>query len=326
MLVVTGAAGFIGSNLLAALHEAGAGVVMGIDTRETEDKKANVANCPDVTWVNPDRTFEALADNIADIAAVIHLGAETSTTATNREAVFAVNVTLSQNLWRFCSKNGTPFIYASSASVYGDGSSGFRCNTSGSAMDAMQPLNLYGESKLAFDRYVAQAIEDGDPRPPQWAGLRFFNVYGPRERHKGSQASVVTQMVPTAARGEPYSLFRSHREGIADGNQARDFIYVGDCLAVILWLLDHQNISGLFNVGTGDARTFLDLAKAVYAAAGQPFRVDWRDTPQSLRAHYQYFTEADLTGLREAGYNNAFTSLEDGVSMTVREYMRDAAL
>ncbi len=321
MLAVTGAAGFIGSNLLASCEKDKAGAVLAFDDIDSTAKHANIEKRQDVTWADPNRIVSDLESQRDAIDAVIHLGAETSTTATDRAAVFAVNVELSMALWTWCTGQSVPFIYASSASVYGDGSQGFDDNLSRDALAKLKPLNLYGESKLAFDRYVAGEVAMGAPTPPQWAGLRFFNVYGPNETHKGTQASVVSQMHPVAAKGDPYALFRSHRDGVADGEQKRDFIFVEDCIAVIRWLLDTPDISGIFNVGTGKARTFLDLAKAVYSASGQPFNIAWRDTPDGLRAHYQYFTEANMERLTTAGYRDPFTSLEDGVTITIQDYL-----
>lgn len=320
MLVVTGAAGFIGSNLINALNRTSDTPIVAVDIVAGSLKAANVADFEHTTWVDPNRIFQHLERCSDQVDAVIHLGAETSTTATDRAAVFETNVSLSQEFWRWCAEHGVPFIYASSASVYGDGMQGFKSSFSPESLNALQPLNIYGESKLAFDLFVAEEVRTGASSPPQWAGLRFFNVYGSRERHKGTQASVVTQMYPTAAAGDPYALFRSHKDGIADGEQKRDFVFVDDCCDVMTWLLANPDVSGLFNVGTGQARTFLDLAKAVYSAAEQPVTVTWRDTPAHLQAHYQYFTEADITPLRQAGYKSAFTSLEEGVTITVNRY------
>lgn len=321
MIVVTGAAGFIGSNLLAALEAHGFGPVAGIDFLETKIKISNVAKRRDVTWVVPSDLMTFLEHAADQISAVIHLGAETATTATDRDKVFAVNLDLSTEIWAWCADHSIPLIYASSASVYGDGTQGFEDSPHMKAMSALKPLNVYGESKLAFDLFVTDQVASRKPTPPQWAGLRFFNVFGPNEAHKGSQASVVSQMHPNAQLGEAYELFRSHRKGIADGEQKRDFIFVDDCIAVIIWLLATPEVSGIYNVGTGHARSFLDLANAVYSATGQPLNINWRDTPESLRAHYQYFTEADTTRLRAAGFDAPFTSLEDGVSITIRDYL-----
>ncbi len=321
MLAITGAAGFIGSNLLASLEAQQDWPVLAIDALDHDAKRANVAHRQNLNWIDPDDTMVCLASKAKDVTGVVHLGAETSTTATDRAAVFANNVDASQALWTWCAENKVPFIYASSASVYGDGRQGFDDSLDLVALESLQPLNIYGESKLTFDAFVAKTVLHGDPTPPQWAGLRFFNVYGPNESHKGSQASVVSQMYPIAARGEAYRLFRSHRDGIADGEQKRDFIYVEDCVAVIRWLLNSPSVSGLFNIGTGEARSFLDLAKAVYAAADQPLSVAWRDTPEDIREHYQYFTQANISRLRTAGYDGAFTSLEEGVTMTIRDFL-----
>ena len=321
MLAITGAAGFIGSNLLAALDKDNMDAVVAFDVIDSSAKGANVAKRQSVTWIEPSETLAYLQASKDSIEAVIHLGAETSTTANDRAIVFAVNVELSKSIWAWCAKQSVPFIYASSASVYGDGCLGFDDDLSVNSMNALNPLNVYGQSKLAFDLFVSNEIAQGVPIPPQWAGLRFFNVYGPNEFHKGSQGSVVSQMYPVAARGEPYALFRSHREGIADGEQRRDFIFVDDCITVIRWLLKSPHVSGIFNVGTGKSRTFLDLAHAVYAATDQPAKISWRDTPESLQTHYQYFTEANIGRLRAAGYGNAFTSLEDGVTITIRDHL-----
>ena len=321
MLAITGAAGFIGSNLLAVLDTTSPGTVVAIDVVDNDIKQANVTKRSAVTWIKPSDMQCYLDGNTVDIDAIIHLGAETATTATDRDAVFAVNVDLSKTLWAWCSDNKKPFIYASSASVYGDGTLGFEDDLSGRSMAKLKPLNIYGESKLAFDQFVAEQVEAGKPTPPQWAGLRFFNVFGPNERHKGTQGSVVSQMHPVVSRGDSYPLFRSHNPDFADGEQKRDFVYVDDCIAVIRWLLGNSRISGLFNVGSGNARTFFDLARAVHQACNQEFQPKWRDTPQALREHYQYFTQADLTRLRAAGFKDSFTSLEEGVNITIRDYL-----
>lgn len=321
MIAVTGAAGFIGSNALAILEENGMGQVVAIDTVNSKEKRNNVKKRTGATWISPSDALSAL-DQFSDrISAVIHLGAETSTTSTDRAKVFAINVDYSKALWNWCTTNQKPFLYASSASVYGDGTHGFIDDLDSDKIALLKPLNIYGESKLAFDRYVVAAVATGQASPPQWAGLRFFNVFGPNEFHKGTQASVVSQMHPVAAAGKAYSLFRSHRKDVADGAQKRDFVFVDDCISVIRWLLESPNVSGIFNVGTGEARTFLDLAAAVYNATNQQLNLNWRDTPDSLRQHYQYFTQADISRLRAAGYSAPFTSLEEGVSRTIEEFL-----
>lgn len=326
MLVITGAAGFIGSNLLARLEAEKRWSILAVDDVFGEAKEANVACLRGVTWASPANLLPTLESKRHDIQALVHLGAKTSTTATDRTAVFSTNLELSKALWTWCAKRKVPFIYASSASVYGDGQGGFDDTLDATTLNKLHPLNIYGESKLAFDSFVADVTERGDFSPPQWAGLRFFNVYGPNELHKGPQASVVSQMFPVAAHGNAYPLFRSHRADVADGEQKRDFIYVDDCVSVMLWLLRSPMVSGLFNVGTGQARSFLDLAKAVYASVDRPLQIAWRDTPEQIRDHYQYFTQADIHRLKAAGYSNTFTSLEDGVTMTIRNYLSQPAL
>ncbi|MFL2769583.1 MAG: ADP-glyceromanno-heptose 6-epimerase [Rhodospirillaceae bacterium] len=321
MLALTGAAGFIGSNLMAAWNIHENSPIAAFDVVDSAEKKANIAQLRNVIWVEPTDTYAFLQANADSIDSLIHLGAETSTTATDRGAVFKVNVELSKCLWSWCAENSVPFIYASSAAVYGDGSSGFLDDPALDTLNTLKPLNIYAESKLAFDVFISQALATGAARPPQWAGLRFFNVYGPREAHKGSQASVVSQMLPSAIRGESYALFRSHRNGVADGKQMRDFVFVDDCIDVMRWLLKTPQISGILNVGSGSARTFLDLANAVYSAAEQSPNITWRDTPAHIQDHYQYFTKANLERLRTTGYANSFTSLEDGVAITLRDYL-----
>ena len=217
--------------------------------------------------------------------------------------------------------NGARLIYASSAATYGDGAAGFDDDGSVAALARLRPLNPYGRSKHLFDRAVAHRVSDRAPRPPQWAGLKFFNVYGPGEGHKGPMRSVVVQVYEQAVAGGPVRLFRSHRPEVPDGGQKRDFIYVADCAQVVLWLLDNPTVSGLFNLGTGAARSFEDLARAVFAALDEKPAITYIDTPPAIRARYQYFTQANMERLRDAGYAAPFTSLEDGVAEYVRRYL-----
>ena len=321
MLALTGAAGFIGSNFMAAWNTHENSPIAAFDVVDSAEKKANIAQLRNIVWVEPADTYAFLKANADSIDSLIHLGAETSTIATDRRAIFRVNFELSKCLWTWCAENSVPFIYASSAAVYGDGSVGFSDDSTLDNLNALKPLNIYAESKLAFDIFVSQAVATRAARPPQWAGLRFFNVYGPREAHKGSQASVVSQMLPSAIKGESYALFRSNRNGIADGEQMRDFIFVDDCIDVMRWLLKTPQISGILNVGSGSARTFLDLANAVYSAAEQSLNLTWRDTPAHIQDHYQYFTKANVERLRATGYASPFTPLEEGVAITLRDYL-----
>jgi ADP-L-glycero-D-manno-heptose 6-epimerase len=324
MYIVTGGAGFIGSNLVAALAARGAEVMIvdrlraGTPGRE---KWRNLAKHTIAGILPPEEIEEFWAENAGSIEGVLHLGAISATTATDGDMVAATNITLPLWLWAACAESGVPFIYASSAATYGDGEKGFDDDMRPEALSALRPLNLYGWSKLVFDRRVADMLARGVPSPPQWAGLRFFNVYGPNEYHKGRMASVVYHKFNEVAGGGPARLFRSDRAGIADGEQKRDFVHVDDCVDVMLWLLDNPQVSGLFNVGSGRARSFLDLVRAMFAAMGQNDRIEFVDMPADLHGKYQYFTEAPLNRLRAAGYAAPMTRLEDGVASYVRDYL-----
>jgi ADP-L-glycero-D-manno-heptose 6-epimerase len=213
------------------------------------------------------------------------------------------------------------FIYASSAATYGDGAQGFDDDWSIEHLATLHPMNAYGWSKHLFDRRVARKIAAGSRRPPQFVGLKFFNVYGPNEYHKGGQQSVVAQIYPHAKADAAYQLFRSHNPNYTDGGQMRDFIWIDDCVDVMMWMLDNPQVSGIFNVGTGKARTFLDLASSVYHALGKEPNIKYQDTPVAIRDKYQYFTQASMDRLRAAGYHRPFTSLEDGVGKYVRDFL-----
>lgn len=322
MILVTGGAGFIGSNIAAALAGRGEEVVV-CDRLRAGPKWRNLARTLIAEFVLPD-DLEAWLGRSPPLSAIVHMGAVSSTTETDGDRAVHTNVSLSLRLWEWAARKGVPLIYASSAATYGDGSAGFDDDSSPDHLARLRPLNLYGWSKHAFDRRVADLIARGRPRPPQWAGLKFFNVYGPGEDHKGAMISVVKVKTDEILSGRPATLFRSHRPDIPDGHQARDFVWVGDCVDVVLWLLDHPAVSGLFNVGTGRARTYIDLVHAIFAALGREPAITFIDTPAHLRAQYQYFTEARLERLRAAGYARPFTPLEDGVARYVREYLLPA--
>ena len=321
MYVVTGGAGFIGSNLLATLEARGLGPLVAVDRCDDPHKIRNIAKRRDMCLVAPEQTFTFLDENADAVKAIFHLGAITSTTERDLAKLDEVNVRLSRALWAWCSRRGVPMIYASSAATYGNGDLGFDDAGTVEALARLKPLNPYGQSKHTFDLIVAQETAAGSSAPPHWAGLKFFNVYGPNEFHKGSQASLVPQIYPKAAVGEAYPLFKSHSPDYADGGQLRDFIFVDDCCDVMLWLLEHRGVSGLYNLGTGKARSFMDLAAAVYRAVGREPLVTFRDTPTDIRSQYQYFTEARMDRLRGAGYGKPFTPLEDGVTATVQKYL-----
>ncbi len=319
MILVTGGAGFIGSNLQAALVRRGHETVIA-DRLGSDGKWRNLAKHPPARLIPP-AEIGAFLEGRPPLEIVYHLGAISSTTATDGDEVWEANVEQSRNIWHWCANHGVRMIYASSAATYGDGSAGFDDDSSQNALAKLRPLNLYGWSKHAFDLRVARAVAERRPHPPQWVGLKFFNVYGPNEYHKGHMISVVKVKHDEVAAGQPARLFRSTEPGLPDGEQKRDFIYVGDVIDVLLWLLDAPHVNGLFNVGTGHARSYLDLAHAVCDAAGVPRSVTFVDMPEELRGQYQSFTEAPMKRLRAAGYSGQFTSLEDGVRRYVQDYL-----
>lgn len=249
------------------------------------------------------------------------MGAISSTTENNADLIIANNFNLTLALFAWSTRNNVRIIYASSAATYGDGSCGFDDDSSLKFLKKLQPLNAYGWSKHLFDRRIARKVSEDKPMPPQWVGLKFFNVYGPNEYHKGGQQSVVSQIYPPASADAAAHLFKSHHPDYFDGGQKRDFVWVGDVVDVVMWLLDHPEVNGLFNLGTGKARTFYDLATAVYRALDKQPNIKFVDTPVSIRDKYQYFTEARMDRLRAVGYHKAFTSLEDGVKTYVTRYL-----
>ncbi|MBV8133012.1 MAG: ADP-glyceromanno-heptose 6-epimerase [Alphaproteobacteria bacterium] len=316
MIVVTGGAGFIGSNIVLDLSRAGLRVVV-CDLFRSGEKWRNIAAASLYDVVRPDDLFEWLARNGDKVAAIVHMGAISSTTEKDVDKFVATNIRLSLDLWGWCAANAVRLIYASSAATYGDGSAGFSDEQTAAALAVLRPLNAYGWSKHVVDRRVVDDVTRGHVTPRQWAGLKFFNVYGPNETHKGFMQSLVSKIFPAVKAGETVTLFKSHNPSYPDGGQLRDFIYVKDCVSVVSWLLKHPETSGLFNVGTGTARSFIDLVLAVCAAVGCRPNIRFIDTPDELRAQYQYFTRADITKLRLAGFNASFYSIEDGV----RDYL-----
>ena len=319
MLLVTGGAGFIGSNVVAALNDAGRADVAVCDILGHDGKWRNLAK-RQLADIVPPAQLPAWLDG-RRLEAIIHLGAISETTATDGDLVIETNFRLSMRLLDWCTANATPFIYASSASTYGDGAQGFDDDPSLSALKTLRPMNLYGWSKHLFDMAVAERANRGEKLPPQWAGLKFFNVFGPNEYHKGTMMSVLARRFDDIRAGRPVQLFKSHREGIADGDQRRDFIYVDDVVRVMMWLLATPSVSGLFNVGTGTARSFRDLMLSAYAALGAKPNIQYIDMPQAIRGSYQYFTQSDVDRLQRAGYNGGFTALEDAVGAYVQGYL-----
>jgi ADP-L-glycero-D-manno-heptose 6-epimerase len=319
MILVTGGAGFIGSNIVAALNDSGRYDVAICDYLGTDEKWRNLRNRVFVDFIQPTVLLSWMA-NHRDIEAIIHMGAISATTATDADEVIDTNFVLSVRLLNYCSEQGIPFLYASSASVYGDGYEGFEDANDLESIRALEPLNLYGWSKRQFDLVVADRMYAGR-LPPRCTGFRFFNVFGPNEYHKGDMQSIVSKITPKIANGETISLFKSHRDDIADGDQRRDFVYVQDVVSVVLWALGPEGRSGIFNVGTGAARSFRELAEAVFDALGLPRKINYIDMPVQIRDRYQYFTEASLVQLRQAGYSKPFTPMEQAVSDYVSSYL-----
>ncbi|HUZ64530.1 MAG TPA: ADP-glyceromanno-heptose 6-epimerase [Acetobacteraceae bacterium] len=319
MILVTGGAGFIGSNLHAALVARGRETVV-VDRLGSGGKWRNLAAHPPARLIPPPALDDFLATH-PPIEIIFHMGAISETTATDADLVWTTNVELPLRLWQWCAARGARFVYASSAATYGDGAAGFDDAADPASLAKLAPLNLYGWSKHAFDRRVAALLARGEAAPPQWAGLKFFNVYGPNEYHKGPMVSVVKVKFDEAAAGGPIRLFRSDRPDLPDGEQKRDFIWVGDAVDVMLWLLDSPGVSGLFNLGTGVARSYRDMADAVADAAGLPRRIEFIDMPDALRGQYQSFTQARMDRLRAAGYAGQFTPLEEGVRRYVQHHL-----
>ncbi|MGY3605848.1 MULTISPECIES: ADP-glyceromanno-heptose 6-epimerase [unclassified Bradyrhizobium] len=319
MLLVTGGAGFIGSNVVAALNDAGRTDVVVCDALGHDGKWRNLAKRQLTDVVPPSELSAWLLGRRLD--AVIHLGAISETTATDGDLVIETNFRLSLRLLDWCTANATPLIYASSAATYGDGEAGFRDEQTVEALKKLRPMNLYGWSKHLFDLAVAERAARGEKLPPQWAGLKFFNVFGPNEYHKSTMMSVLARRFDDIKAGRTVQLFKSHRDGIADGDQRRDFIYVDDTVRVMMWLLATSSVSGLFNVGTGTARSFRDLMLSAYAALGLKPNIEYVDMPEQIRGSYQYFTQADVDRLQRAGYNGGFTRLEDAVDAYVNGFL-----
>ncbi|MGY4480756.1 ADP-glyceromanno-heptose 6-epimerase [Bradyrhizobium sp. USDA 3364] len=319
MFLVTGGAGFIGSNVVAALNDAGRSDVAVCDILGQDGKWRNLAKRQLADFVPPAELMGWLQGRRLD--GIIHLGAISSTTATDGDLVMEANFKTPLRLLDWCTATATPLIYASSAATYGDGEHGFDDDGSVEALKQLRPMNLYGWSKNLFDLAVAERRVRGERLPPQCVGLKFFNVFGPNEYHKGSMMSVLARRFDDIRAGRVVQLFKSHREGIADGDQRRDFIYVDDVVRVMMWLIATPRVSGLFNVGTGTARSFRDLIVSAYGALGLKPNIEYVDMPEQIRGSYQYFTESVVDRLARAGYNGGFTRLEDAVGTYVKGFL-----
>lgn len=321
MIVVTGGAGFIGSNLVAKLEENQLGPIFVCDALGSDERWQNLKRRSISDLIAP-QDFKTFLERYGrDIKVIYHMGANSSTTETNADLVMSMNFKFSMMLFEACVLNDIRLIYASSAATYGDGSAGFEDGNDESMLGKFTPLNVYGWSKHLFDRRVAAARKAGSGFPPQCAGLKFFNVYGPNEYHKAEMRSVVVQIFNQISQGKSARLFKSYHEPFGDGEQMRDFIWVDDCVDVMIWLYHNPHVSGLFNLGTEKARSFYDLALAVFKALEKEPAIAFIDMPLSLQAKYQYFTQAAMARLYDAGYKASFTSLEEGVRQYVQNYL-----
>jgi ADP-L-glycero-D-manno-heptose 6-epimerase len=315
MIVITGAAGFIASCLLRQLNEDGFDNLIAVDDFSRTDKKPNLEKKKIQQFIHRNEFMDWLTKNHADVTIVIHLGARTDTTEFNKSIFDELNLTYSKAVWESCTRFNIPLIYASSAATYGMGGQGYKDDHA--LIEKLKPLNAYGESKNEFDKWVLKQTQT----PPFWVGLKFFNVYGPNEYHKGRMASVVLHAFNQIQSRGNVKLFKSHNPKFEDGKQLRDFIYVKDVVDVILFFIKNQQHPGIYNVGTGMARSFLDLANAIFKSLDRKRDIEFIDTPIDIRDKYQYFTEADITKLRETGYTKAFTSLEKGINEYVLQYL-----
>lgn len=315
MIVITGAAGFIGSVLAGHLNSQGLNRLVLVDDFSKEQKRKNHLAKDCVQRIERDDFVVWLDMHAPEIDFVIHLGARTDTTEFDTTVFDRLNLNYSKAVWEKCATYQLPLIYASSAATYGDGGYGYADDHA--LTTKLQPLNPYGESKNAFDKWALQQHQ----APPFWAGLKFFNVYGPNEYHKGRMASVVYHAYHQISDTGSMKLFRSHRSDYGDGMQLRDFVYVKDVADVIFFLMNRKPANGLYNLGTGKARTFVDLANACFLAMKKPPVISFIDTPEDIRDKYQYFTEADMRKLRNIGYRRSFTRLEDGIEDYVLHYL-----
>jgi len=314
-IVVTGAAGFIGSCMVGYLNQQGFENLILVDEFDVEEKELNLLHKKYLVRVERENFFDWLQKEKPAVGFVFHLGARTDTTEFDYAVHQHLNVEYSQKIWNYCTINNIPLVYASSAATYGEGELGYYDDHE--IVEQLQPLNPYGISKNEFDKWMLHQVD----HPPFWAGLKFFNVYGPNEYHKSRMASVIFHSFNQINQTGKVKLFRSHKDGFRDGEQLRDFIYVKDVIAVCYWLMEHQPASAIYNLGTGEARTFNDLVKATFNGMDLQSVIEYIDMPEDIRDKYQYFTEADMHKLIAAGYTIPFTNLEKGVEDYVRNYL-----
>lgn len=325
-IVVTGAAGFIGSCMVGYLNEQGYENLILVDEFDTDEKELNLHEKTYLVRVERENFFEWLKIEKPDVKFVFHLGARTDTTEFDYAVHQHLNVDYSQSIWNYCTENNIPLVYASSAATYGSGEFGY--SDDHAVIEKLQPLNPYGISKHEFDKWVLQQ----KMQPPFWAGLKFFNVYGPNEYHKARMASMIYHGFHQIKQNGFVKLFKSHKEGFKDGEQLRDFIYVKDVIKICFWFMDSQwsivngqwsVANGIYNVGTGKARSFNDLVKATFAALNRVTEIKYIDMPEDICNKYQYFTEAKMEKIKAAGYTAPLHTLENGVSDYVRNYLAE---
>lgn len=315
MIVVTGAAGFIASALVSKLNSEGFNNIVLVDDFSFEEKNMNLEGKNYVDRVERESFFDWLDSNGNRVEFIFHLGARTNTAEFDHSLLTKLNIDYSKMVWKYCIKYQIPLVYASSAATYGDGNNGYKDDIN--ALGNLEPLNPYGWSKNEFDKWVIDQKE----QPFFWAGLKFFNVYGPNEYHKGRMASVVYHTFNQVKHTGEMKLFKSHNSSYQHGEQLRDFVYVKDVVEVCFFLMNHRKNSSIYNLGSGEARTFLDLAKATFNGMGVDENISFIDIPEDIRDKYQYYTQADMSKLRSIGYNKEFTPLEDGVSDYVKNYL-----
>jgi ADP-L-glycero-D-manno-heptose 6-epimerase len=317
VILVTGAAGFIGSCMVGYLNRKGFHNIIIVDEFDDENKKANYENKKIIARVDRNELFDWLGNHPMHIDFIFHLGARTDTAEFNYELLEKLNVDYSKKIWNYCVEKNIPLVYASSAATYGDGGLGYKDDHE--LPYKLNPLNPYGKSKNEFDKWVLEEKK----QPPFWAGLKFFNVYGPNEYHKERMASVIFHSFDQIKASGKVKLFRSHKPGYKDGEQLRDFVYVKDVVDICYWLMNERPASGLYNLGTGKARTFKDLVTAIFKSLDKETVIEYIDTPLDIRDKYQYFTEADMAKLRNAGYKEDFYSLEEGVETYVKNFLME---
>lgn len=315
MIVVTGAAGFIGSGLVGRLNEIGFQRIVLVDAFLNDEKGHNLVGKKYLMKIDRSKFFEWMKENGEDVDFIFHIGARTDTTEFNKEIFDELNLNYSKEVWKLATTFKIPLVYASSAATYGLGEYGYEDNHQ--IVEKLKPLNPYGDSKNDFDKWALKQHQ----KPPFWAGLKFFNVYGPNEYHKGRMASVVLHAYRQIMHTQKMKLFKSHNEKYEDGEQMRDFVYVKDVHNICLFLMDKKPESGLYNLGSGKARTFKSLVINTFKALHKEVNIEYIDTPEDIRDNYQYFTEANMNKLIEAGYKDGFHTLEQGVKDYVQNYL-----